>query len=163
MVNLQEETQDFTCFTSPDSWRRLCFHLRHMTKRRVLLRRVTLAYVSCRQSMDAALQVRYSSSKHHVQFAKLYEKQNVFDWCKIYIYVYTIYIYIHTYIHTRIISVTSVKQYRINGTSHFKHFAQLNTIHLRVRTWHKESQYSSCNVHCSHTHPRSYGLLNWRS
>jgi hypothetical protein len=148
-VNLKQENEDCTCFTSPDARRRPCLHVQHMTWR-VLLCGTRLTYASCRQRTDAALEVRYSSYKHHVQFVKHNIQESVPGWCKMW--------------HTQTNNIaTSVKQHRINATAGFKYFAQLNTIHLRARTSQYESHYRSCNVHCSHTHPRRSSVLNWPS
>jgi len=52
--------------------------------------------------------------------------------------------YTHTYMNN---VLTSAKQYRINTTARFTYFAQLNTIHLRVRTSQYESHYRSLQSH----------------
>jgi hypothetical protein len=150
VINSEQETQYCTCFASPGAWRRPSLHVRHM-KWRVLLVGTRLTYASGRQRTDVALEVRYSSYIHHVQFAKHNVQENVLDWWKMW--------QINTYTNN---ILTSVKQYRTKATARFKHFPQLNTFHLRVRTLHYESHYRSYYVHCSHTHPGMCNLLNWR-
>ena len=85
-----------------------------------------LIYASSRQRTDAALE----SSLQFIQ-TTVCETQHTRKCTWLIQDVTNIYTHIHKYTDN---VVTSVKQYRIQATASFKQFAQLNTIHLCVRT-----------------------------
>lgn len=141
----------FTCSTSPCAWGCLSLHVRHMTRRCVVLcgyHQTDSHTCILSTSMDATSEFRYILNKRCTRFAKhkVEDTGLIGARCDKYI---------------RVIStaITSTKQLLL----------VLNTSHNQIQLTcvqdflNKELHFRIWYVHCSHMQPRTWSLLNWRS